>query len=94
MLFKNLEYRFPVERTNTEDAIFLYKTPLSEVNVQINKTEGYKNGVLQVTIFFSKILFQYKNLSWFQALATQMSIFILFVCAGILFKGNFLCEYP
>ena len=37
-----------------------------------------------------KILFQFENLlSWFDVPATQMSIFILSVSAGVLFEGAF-----
>ena len=31
---------------------------------------------------------------WFQVPTTQMSIFILFVSAGVLFDGGSSCEYP
>ena len=36
-LFKKLEYHFLVENTKIENAIFPYKTALSEANVKTNK---------------------------------------------------------
>ena len=35
--FKKLEYRFSVESTAIESAIFLYKTALSKANVKTNR---------------------------------------------------------
>ena len=35
--FKKLEYRFSVETTAIESAIFLYKTALSKAYVKINR---------------------------------------------------------
>ena len=47
--FKNLEYRFLVESTKIENALFPYKTAISDANVKTNGTVNTKNGALQVT---------------------------------------------
>ena len=64
--FKKLEYRFLVESAKIENATFPYKLPFQkpmlrkiEWRVQIGPIK--KNGVLPVTTFFWKILFQLKN---------------------------------
>ena len=48
-----LEYRFLVESTKSEDAVFLHKTALSEANVKTNRMVSTKwntkNSVLPVT---------------------------------------------
>ena len=66
--FKKLDYRFLVESTNNENATFPYKTALSEVVVKTNRM-GKRNGPITknrvfsaTTLFFSEILFQFKNL--------------------------------
>ena len=41
-LYQKLEYRFLVESTKIEDAIFLYKTALSEANVKTNRMGSTK----------------------------------------------------
>ena len=51
-----------------------------------------KNGILPVTnLFFWKFCFGLRPRinSWFDVPTTQMSIFILFVSAGVLFDGAF-----
>ena len=54
VLFKKLEYRFLVESTKIENALFLYKTTISEANVKTNKMMIQngpiaKNGILPLT---------------------------------------------
>ena len=67
-LFRKLENRFLVESTKNDKAPFPYKTALLEGNVEANRMKSttwvyHKNGVLPVTtLFFLKILFQFKNL--------------------------------
>ena len=56
-LLKKLEYRFWIESTEIENAIFTYKTALSEANVKTirmvsTKWTSAKNRVLPVTILF------------------------------------------
>ena len=41
-LYQKLEHRFLVESTKIEDAIFLYKTSLSEANVKTNRMGSTK----------------------------------------------------
>ena len=67
--FRKLEYRFLVESTNIENALFPYKTALSEANVKINwtvstKWTNHKKRIFASNyfIFFFKILLQFKNL--------------------------------
>ena len=63
--FKKLEYCLLVESTKIENASFLYKTTIPEVNVKTNRmisTETItKNGVLPVLTYFLKFLLQFKN---------------------------------
>ena len=62
-LFKKLEYRFLVQITKIECAIFPHKTALPKANAQTNKMRStkwtyYKEEVLLVTtLFFLKFLF-------------------------------------
>ena len=85
-----MEYHFLVESTKIESASFPYKTAVSEANVKTNRmvtTKGFikKNRVLPViTLFFWKFL-----KSWFDVPTTQMTIFLLFVSAGVLLEGTF-----
>ena len=66
--FKKLEYRFSVESTKIESAIFTHKTALPEANVKTNsmrrtKWTYYKERNFTSNYFiFLKILFQSKNL--------------------------------
>ena len=66
--FKKLEYRFSVESTKIESAIFAHKTALPEANVKTNsmrrtKWTYYKERNFTSNYFiFLKILFQSKNL--------------------------------
>ena len=95
--FKNLEYRFLVESTKIENALFLYKTTVSEANVRTNRMMSTKwtyhkiRSVASNFFIFLKILFQFKNLwkSWFDIPTTQITAFVLFVSGGVLFDGAF-----
>ena len=40
--FKKLEYRFLVESTKTENALFTYKTAISKANVKTNRMVSTK----------------------------------------------------
>ena len=66
--FKNLEYRFLVESTKTENASFPYKTAISEAKVKTKRMVNikwtyHKERTCASTYFiFLKILFQCKNL--------------------------------
>ena len=58
-----MEYRFLVEGAKIETVSFPYKTAISEASVKTNRMVDTKNGVSPVTtLFFLKILFQFKNL--------------------------------
>ena len=67
-LFKNLEYRFLVESTKTENVPLSYKTVKSEANVETNRMVSTKWTYHKEQSFasnyftFLKILFQLKNL--------------------------------
>ena len=67
---KKLEYRFLVQSTKIESAIFPHKTSLSEVSVKTNSIGSAQwNGVLPgTTLFFCKICvslrISYKELIW------------------------------
>ena len=63
---KKLEYCFLVESTEIENGIFPYKTALPKANIKKNRMGSTKwNDIFPVTtLFFLKILLQYKNLSW------------------------------
>ena len=86
-----------VERTKIENKKIPYKTVLSEANEKANKMGNTKWIYHKVRSFASsnllKILFQFYNLtakSWFDVPPTQMSIFILFESAEVLFEVAFL----
>ena len=94
--FKKLEHRFLVQSTKIENASFPYKTAISVANVKknrmVNKKETYKwIFASKYPIFFENFVSAEKPLkkSWFDISTTQMSIFILFVSAGVLFEGDF-----
>ena len=88
-------YRFLVESTKIENATFSYKTALSQGNVKVNRLGSTKwtyhkeRGFAGTILFFWRYCFRlgtsYEELVW----NTQMSIFILFVSAGVLFVGTF-----
>ena len=67
IFLKKLEHCFLVESTKIENAIFLYKTALSEANVKTNrmvsaKWNYHKERCIDSNYFtFLEILFQYKN---------------------------------
>ena len=95
--FKKLKYRFLVESTKIENATFPNKIVLSETNVRqiewrVQNGPAAKDGVSPVTTsFFWNFCFSlrtsYKELTW--CMPNQMSIFILFVSAWVLFEGAF-----
>ena len=65
--FKKLEYRFLVESTKIENALFPYKSVISEANVKTKKMVTAKKTYQKERSFdsnfiFLKILFQFKNL--------------------------------
>ena len=66
--FKKLEYYFLVESIKIENALFPYKTAISEANVKTNKmvttkwTHQNERSFASNYFIFLKILFQYKNL--------------------------------
>ena len=85
-----------VERTKIENKKVSYKTVLSEANEKTNKMGNTKWIYHKVWSFassnFLKILFQFYNFtakSWFDVPPTQMSIFILFESAEVLFEVSF-----
>ena len=67
-LFQKLEYRFLVESTKIENALFPYKTLISEAKVQTNKmvttkwTYQKERSFISNYFIFLKNLFQFKNL--------------------------------
>ena len=63
--FKKLEHRSLVVSTKIENASFPYKTVISEANVNTKRMESSKRSSANnyFDFFFSKILFQLKNLS-------------------------------
>ena len=80
---------FLAKSPQIENIIYWYKTALSEANLKIN---GMGREFCPITtLFFFNILFQFKNLlkSWFDVPTTQMSIFILFISAGVSFEWIF-----
>ena len=100
---KNLEYRFLVETTKIENAIFLYKTALSEANVKTNRMGSTKLSYHKERRFarnyftFSKILFQYENLLERVDLVCQLPKCPYLYFAWTLefyLRVLFLCEYP
>ena len=62
--FKKLELRFLVESTKIENALFPYKTAISEANVKTNRMVNAKWTYHKERSFASNyfILFQFKNL--------------------------------
>ena len=97
--FKKLEYCFSFESTKFENASFPCKTGISEGNVNTNKMVTTKWTyrkersfasnyfiIIIIIIFFLEILFQQ---SWFVVPTTKMTIFVLFVSAGVSFDGAF-----
>ena len=97
--FKKLGYCFSFESTKFENASFPCKTGISEGNVNTNKMVTTKWTyrkersfasnyfiIIIIIIFFLEILFQQ---SWFLVPTTKMTIFVLFVSAGVLFDGAF-----
>ena len=97
---KKLGYHFLVESTKIENVSLLYKTAISEANVITDRMVCTKwtyhkewshasNNFIFLNIFFSL------RTSWFDILTSQMSIFvqmsifILFVSAGV-----WLCFFP
>ena len=66
--FKNLKYRYLVERTTIVNASFPYEAAISKANVKKNrmvttKLTYHKGEVLPATIsFFGKKLFQFENI--------------------------------
>ena len=65
--FKKLEYRFLVESTKIENALFPYKTAISEANVKTNRMMSTKwtyhkeRSFASKYFVFWKILFQFKD---------------------------------
>ena len=96
--FKKLGYCFSFESTKFENASFPCKTGISEGNVNTNKMVTTKwtyrkersfasnYFIIIIIIFFLEILFQQ---SWFVVPTTKMTIFVLFVSAGVSFDGAF-----
>ena len=67
---------------------------LRQIEWKVQNGPIRKNGVLPVPVtisIFLKILFKssYKELTWFDVLISQISVFILFVSAGVVFDGAF-----
>ena len=65
--FKKLEYRFSVESTKTESALFPYKTALSEANVKTNRIVSKKWTYHKERSFASNYFIlknSYKELFW------------------------------
>ena len=100
IFLKKLGYHFLVESTKIENVSLLYKTAISEANVITDRMVCTKwtyhkewshasNNFIFLNIFFSL------RTSWFDILTSQMSIFvqmsifILFVSAGV-----WLCFFP
>ena len=89
------------ENTKIENASYPYKTATSEANVKKNRMVStkwtyHKGGSFASNyLIFLKILFQFKNLLYRvdliyqRPIFVQMSIFVLFVSAGVLFDGAF-----
>ena len=67
--FNKLEYSFSVESTKIENTSFLYKTAISEANVETNRmvttklTYHKERSFASNYLIFLKILFQFKKLS-------------------------------
>ena len=97
--FKELEYRFLVEITKIENAMFLHKTAFSEANIKTNRMGSTKNRVLPVTaLFFWKLCISirtsYKRLIWWTNYP-NVHIHSQFLWALEFYLSfGFLCEYP
>ena len=96
--FKKLEHRFLVESTKIENALFPYKTAISEAHVKTNRMVITKwiyhreRSFASNYFIFLKALFQFKNLftkSWFDVPLTQVPTFLVFVNAGVFILKNF-----
>ena len=94
--FRKLEYRFLVESTNIENALFPYKTALSEANVKINwivstKWTNHKKRIFASNyfIFFSKFCFSLRISCWFDVPTIQIPKFLLFISTGVLIDSAF-----
>ena len=90
--FKKLEYRFLVETTEIENTSFPFKTALSETNIKTNRMATTKWTYHKEWGFASNYLIFFGNSfpvleplkkSSFDVTATQMSIFVFFVSAGV-----------
>ena len=91
-------YRFWGESTKIENALFSYKTAISEANVKTNRIVSTKWTYHKERSFASECFIFLKILisvleplikSCFDVPKTQVHISILFVSAGILFEGYF-----
>ena len=95
-LFNKLEYHFLVESSKIESATFPYKTALSEANVKTNRMGSTKWAYHKERGFASNYFHYFRNFifilalirSWFVVPTTRISIFILFVRAGVLLEGT------
>ena len=94
--FKNLDYHFLVESTNTENISFPYETAISEANVKTNrmvitKWTYHKEWSFASNYFiFLKFLFQFKNfLKRVDLMYWWLKCFILFLSTGVLFEDAF-----
>ena len=96
--FKKLKYCFLLETTKIENALFSYKSAISEANVKTNRMVGRKWTYHKEKSFASycfillKILFQLKNLLQRVDFMYQRPkcLFILFVSAGYFFPASIL----
>ena len=61
-VFKKLEYRFLVESTKIENALFPYKTAVSEANVKTNRMSEYKMDLSQRTEFCQEPIYFFENI--------------------------------
>ena len=96
--FKKLENSFLVESTKIENSPFWYKSVISEANVKTNRMVSTKWTYHKEWSFAVKLIYFFENFvsvlksvikSWFDVTITEMSIFLLFVSAGVLFDGAF-----
>ena len=94
-----------VESTNVESTSFPYKAVLPEADVKINsmgsakwtchiKTELFQQLLYCFGKFGSRLTNSYKKLIYFVVPTTKMSIFILFMSAGVFLKVSFPSDYP
>ena len=92
-LFKKLEGHILGGSTKIENAIFPYKTSLSEVNVKTNRMWSTKEpyhkerSLVIAPLFFRKFCFSWEACikSWLDLPTTQTSVFILFESVEVLF---------